>query len=141
MTYNEKSAWVMTLALLVGAAVYFNTVASLSTAGQGVASPSLPTLVVCTVVIVVVAVAGHIVAAVLAPDDAQPSADERDRRIFDRAGHLAGYVLGAGTLGGLGGYLFTHDGHLLFYTVFASLIASQVAEYALQIYYYRRGIQ
>jgi len=49
-------------------------------------------------------------------------------------------VLGFGIFAGLWSYYFQRDGNLLFHIAVASLIASQVAEYALTILFYRRGV-
>jgi hypothetical protein len=35
---------------------------------------------------------------------------------------------------------FTYDGNLMFYIVFGSLMASQIAAYLCQIAMYRRGV-
>ena len=56
------------------------------------------------------------------------------------AGNISGYVLGFGIFAGLWHYYFLADGNMLFHIAVASLIASQVAEYALTILFYRRGV-
>jgi len=140
MPFHEKSAWIMSLALLLGGALYFAAVAAMSSAAGELVPPVLPAVIVYTFLLVIVAVAGHIVAAVFAPKEANAPLDEREKRIADRAGHLSGYVLGAGVLAALGFYLFSYDGNALFYGVFASLMLSQLAEYALQIFFYRSSV-
>ncbi|UTF58967.1 hypothetical protein [Gilvimarinus sp. DA14] len=136
MSFQEKSAWVMLLALMLTAALYFYSVLTLSTA-EGLAPPLLPTLVVYTVVLVVIAIVGHIAAALMAPKEANAAVDEREKQIADRAESQAGRVMGFLLMLSLLVYLFTYSGHLLFYSVFASLIIGQVAEYLLQIFYFR----
>jgi hypothetical protein len=86
------------------------------------------------------AIVGHIVIAALAPKDADVPVDERERHIFNRAGHYSSNVFGAGILLSLGIYLLSNNGDLLFYAVFASLMAGQIAEYILQILFYRTSI-
>ena len=100
----------------------------------------MPVLLVYAVIIVVTAVVGHIVLAVLSPNDAQASLDERERKIIDKAGHLSCYVFAVGTLLSLGAYIFIFNGNMLFYGVFGSLMLSQLAEYFVQIYFYRSVI-
>ncbi len=75
--------------------------------------------------------------AILAPKEANAAADERERSIFDRAGHYSSYFMGAGVVMSLGAYMFVRSGDLLFYTVFASLMVGQIMEYVFQIVFYR----
>ena len=138
MAFQEKSAWIMTLALLFGGGFYYRVVASMSAGGE-LAPPNIGLIGVYTVILVIVAVVGHILVAVLAPKDADAPLDERERKIFDRAGHLSGYIFGFGVVFSLGLYLFSYNGNLLFYGVFASLMVSQLAEYVFQIFLFRRG--
>ena len=140
MAFREISAWIMVLALLLGGAFYARAVAELSAGLGELAPPALPLVVVYTILLVAVAVVGHIAASVVAYRDAGAPADERDRRIATRASHLSSYVLGAGVVTSLGVYLLSPRGDLLFYLVFASLMLSNLAEYALQILFYRRAV-
>lgn len=137
MPFHEKSAWIMSVSLLLGGAFYCAVVGSLSAELGRLAPPNLPTVVIYTVILTILAVVGHIIAAIAAPKEANGPLDERERRITDRAGHLSSYILGLGVLLALTAYLFSYDGNLLFYGVFASLMLSQLGEYALQIFYYR----
>ena len=140
MPFHEKSAWIMSAALLIGGAFYGATVWGMSAALGDLAPPNMPSVVLYTILLVVVAIAGHIVAALLAPKEANAQLDERERAIADRAGHLSGYVLGVGVLLSLGVYLFAYSGPLLFYGVFASLMLSQLAEYLIQIALHRGSL-
>ena len=140
MTFHEKSAWIMALALSIGGLFYAVTVLSMSSGLGELAPPVIPTVVVYTVILVVLAIVGHIVAVAFGPDDADEIVDERARRIADRSGYLSAYVLGIGVLVALGLYLWSYDGNLMFYVVFASLMLSQLFEYVVQIALYRRGV-
>jgi hypothetical protein len=140
MPFREKSAWLMSFALFAGGSFYFRAVAEASAALGDLAPPNLPTLVKYAVILIVIAVVGHIIIAVLAPDEANETTDERERRAADRAGHASGYVLGIGVLLALGLYLFTHDGNAMFYLLFASLMLSQLVEYGIQILLLRTKI-
>lgn len=137
MPFQEKSAWIMSLALLIGGALYFGVVAVMSAASNQLAPPILPIVVVYTVILVIVAILGHVVIAAMSPKDANAPLDERDRRILDRAGHVSGYVFGVGVVLSLGLYLLFYSGNALFYGVFASLMIGQLAEYAIRIFLYR----
>ena len=140
MSFQEKSAWLMSVALFAGGVFYFRAVADASAALGELAPPNLPTLVTYAVILIVIAVVGHIVIAALAPDDANEAIDEREKRANDRAGHLSGYVLGVGVLLALGVYLFTYDGNVMFYVLFGSLMLSQMAEYGIQVLLLRTRI-
>ena len=140
MAFHEKSAWIMSLALLLGGIFYFGVVARISSAVGHLAPPMLPLVAVYTGILVVVAIAGHIVIALIAPKEASASLDERERQLAVRAGHHSGVVFGAGVILSLGLYLFSYNGNLLFYCVFGSLMISQLVEYSLQIVLYRTTV-
>lgn len=140
MAYQEKSAWIMSIALIAGTIAYFGLVQSLSGGDGALASPSIPMIMKFTFVVVVVAIVGHAVTAALAPSEASAELDERERQIMVRAGHYSGYVFGFGVISSLGVYLFVHNGDLLFYSVFASLLLSQIVEYLTQIVLYRTAL-
>lgn len=137
MPFREKSAWIMSAALIFGGIFYFRTVLSGSSQSGHLVSPGLPLILSYTGYLVTIAVVGHIVATALAPKDADAPVDERERQIFIRAGHYSSYVVGAGTIMSLGLYVYSNNGDMLFYTVFASLLVGQIVEYLLQILFYR----
>jgi hypothetical protein len=140
MPFSEKSAWVMTLALLVGTVCYVGVVGAMSVELGRVAPPLLPIVAVFAGILTVLAAVGHAVIAALRPREATTTLDERERAIVVRASHRAGIVLGAGSITALGVYLFTYDGDLLFHGVFASLVLAQLAEYGMQIVLHRSRI-
>ncbi len=130
----------MSLSLLLGGVFYFGVVAAMSAEIGQLAQPILTVVTVYTLILIVIAIVGHIAIAILAPKDANAPLDERERRIFDRAGHASSYVFGAGVVLSLGLYLFSHSGDVLFYSIFASLMIGQLAEYAIRIFFYRAAI-
>ena len=140
MPFQEKSAWVMSIALLAGGTFYIKSVAAATAALGSLAPPNMPSLLTYTVILIVIAIVGHIVIAAFAPEDANEATDEREKRANERAGHWSGYVLGLGVLLALGLYLFTYDGNVMFYVLFGSLMLSQLVEYALQILLLRTSI-
>ena len=139
MAFQEKSAWIMIVALALSGVFYFLTVAMMSTTGE-LAPPVLPVLVTYTVALTVLAIIGHVCISVFAPKDANARSDEREKLIGHRAAHWSGTVLGVGVVLSLVTYLVSYDGNLFFYAIFASLMLSQLLEYALQIVFYRTGI-
>lgn len=140
MPSREKSAWIMSIALLSGGLFYFHSVLSAWFEFGQLTPPVIPHILGYTGILVVVAIVGHIVAAALAPKDANASVDERERQIFVRAGHYSSYVFAVGVLISLGIYVVSGSGDLLFYTVFASLMVAQIVEYFFQILFYRTSI-
>lgn len=140
MSFREKSAWIMVVALLAGGFFYFRAVLQGWLDSGELVSPAIPSIVAYTACLVVIAVAGHIAVAAFAPQDADAPVDEREKLIFDRSGHYSSYVFGVGVLASLGIYVLSGNGDLLFYTVFASLMLAQIMEYLLQIMFYRTSV-
>jgi len=137
MSFLEKSAWLMTFALLISGVLYFNTVMSTSEELGQLAVAHLPSMIIYTIILCLVSIIGHIVIAILSPKEASAKHDEREQKIVFKASHFSGYVTGTCIVSSLGLFLFHHDGSLLFYTVFGSLIISQLSEYLLQIFFCR----
>ena len=140
MPFKEKSAWIMASLLLLLGSAYFYIVAAISSETGQLATPMLRLIIIYTVILVILSIVGHTVIGILAPKEANAAADERERGIFDRAGHYSSYFVGAGVVMSLGAYLFLRSGDLLFYTVFASLMLGQIMEYVFQIVFYRTSI-
>jgi uncharacterized membrane protein (DUF485 family) len=139
MSFHEKSAWIMSLSLLLGGALYFILVSSMSAEAGALPAPAVPALVVYTLLLVVLAIVGHLVVAIMAPGAANNPPDEREHRIVARASHISRYVIASGAVLSLMLYLVTHSGDLLFYGVLASLMIAQLSEYLLQIIFIRVG--
>ena len=140
MPFQEKSAWTMLAALLCCGLLYCAQITSMSPSIGELARPTMPIVIVYTVILVVVAIVGHIVIAIFAPEEAKASIDERERKIVDRAAHLSAYVFTIGVVLSLILYMISYDGNMFFYTVLGSLVIGQLAEYAFQIYFYRAGL-
>jgi uncharacterized membrane protein YozB (DUF420 family) len=130
----------MSAALLLGGMFYFAQIMSMSSSFGELAPPTIPIIIVYTIILMVVAILCHIATAIFAANEANASSDERERKIFDRAAHLSSYVLATGVVLSLGFYLISYDGNMLFYGVFGSLMISQIAKYAFQVYLYRAGL-
>ncbi|MEL6663449.1 MAG: hypothetical protein AAFR33_10640 [Pseudomonadota bacterium] len=139
MTFIEKSAWIMFFALGVSGAFYSWTVYTVSLELGETAPPNVGLIALSTIIIVAFAILGHAFAALGNPADADAPEDERDKQIAWRSGNISGYVLGIAAMFGLWHYAFLGDGHLLFHTVVIGLVLSQLAEYGLSLWFYRRG--
>ena len=140
MSFQEKSAYVMVIALLLGGGLYFYEVLSQSMGLETWVSPVLPGLIQLTFTLVIISIIGHIIIAAMSPKEAEAKLDEREKQIFNRAGSFSGGFLGFVVILSLGCYLISEDGVLLFYTVFAGLIVSQLTEYMTRIFLYRTAL-
>ena len=139
MSFREKTAWVMMIILIAGGLFYFNMVWKASQALGDVAPPIIPFVIAYVVLIVIASILVMTALAIATPSEANAPADERERRAESQAGNLSGYVLGFGVITGLLHYAVNMNGNVLFHIAFASLMLSQIAEYGLQIWYYRKG--
>jgi hypothetical protein len=138
MSFKEKSAWVMFVALICGAFFYADALADYLIEDDDINLIGIVVLYV--VIIVVVSIIGHIIAALTFVKEAETPADERDKIISTRANSMSSYILGFGAVSGIIFYLLLGDGDMLFHFVLASLTLSSIAEYGLQIYFYRTGV-
>lgn len=138
MPFREKSAWAMTVLTALAGLYYLNLVVSASR-GLGALAPPDGPFVAFVIVVVIGSVAVQIVLAASSPREADAPADEREGPALQRAGNWSGIVLGLGAVGALLHYLRHGNGDLLFHSVLASLIVSQIAEYAFQIVLLRRS--
>lgn len=140
MSFQEKSAWVMCFALIVSGAFYAWTVLALADVLQMVPPPNAGGLAIGVIIIVAIAILGHAVAALGNPADANAPEDERDRLVVWRAGNLSGLLLGVVCMLSLFAFAVWGSGNLMFHMIVAGMVLSQLAEYALTIWYYRRGV-
>jgi hypothetical protein len=138
MSFREKSAWLMTV-LMAAAGLYYLDAVRAASRALGETAPPIAVVIGYVVLVVVASVVVQIVLALSSPREAKAPADERERLVEQRAGHWSGIVLAVGTVASLGHFLVRADGNMLFHLVVASLILSQLAEYAFQIALLRRG--
>lgn len=135
MSFREKIAWLM-LVLLGGAALWY--LAVLHGLGGG-APPAIGTLLQVAGLLTIGSIIGSVVLAILARDEAQAPADERERLVALKAGRAAHLTLICGVLAALGWFALFGSGLRLFHFVFASLIVAQTVDYAAQVFLLRRG--
>ena len=140
MPFREKTAWGMGLILILAGIFYFQKVAGLSGELGHTAPPDLGFVIAYVVLVVVASIIVSIVLTMATGKEANAPADEREKLIRDKAGHWSGYVLAVGVVAGLWNYGWLQDGNMLFHIAFGALMLSQIAEYAFQIFLYRRGV-
>lgn len=140
MSFKEKTAWVMGAIMIVAAGFYFNMVAKASAALGDISPPVIGFVIAYVVLVVIMSIVAMIVLTIFNHRDADQPTDEREKQVIDKAGHWSGYVMAIGVVLGLFHYSIHQNGNMLFHIAFGSLMASQIAEYALQIWFYRRGV-
>ena len=140
MPFREKTAWAMTVLLTAGGVFYFDKVVRLSRALGETAPPIIGFVIAYVVLIIIGSIILMSALGASSGKEAEAPADERERRIQDKAGHWSGYMLAFAVFGALLNFSVDGDGNMLFHLVFASLMVSQIAEYVFQIVLYRRGV-
>jgi hypothetical protein len=140
MSFREKTAWGMGLILILAGAWYFAKVVSVSQALGHTSPPELSFFIGYVILVVIASITVNVMLAAASGKEANAPADEREKAILDKAGHWSGYLLALGAFAGLWHYGWLGDGNLLFHVIFGALMLSQIAEYAFQIFLYRRGV-
>jgi hypothetical protein len=140
MSFREKTAWGMGLILILAGAWYFSNVVSVSNALGHTSPPDLRFFISYVILVVITSIIVNVILAIMSGKEANAPADEREKAILDKAGHWSGYVLAVGAFGGLWHFGWLGDGNLMFHIIFGALMLSQIAEYAFQIFLYRRGV-
>lgn len=140
MGFHEKTAWAMGAILTLSGLFYFHKVLAVSEAIGETAPPIIGFVIAYVVLVVIASIIVMSVLAASAAAEANAPADEREKRVIDRAGHWSSYILAFGVALGLLHFWTQRDGNFLFHVCFASLMLSQIAEYGFQIWFLRRGI-
>ncbi|WP_156313619.1 hypothetical protein [Erythrobacter sp. SG61-1L] len=137
MSFREKSAWAMGAVMLVTGGVYLRVMLALQ-ADAPVREQILP-LMLWVLLVIGLSILVHVPLAMAERKAAQQPADEREQLAIARAGRWSGVVMSVAAVSGALLYLAHGNGNLLFYSVIMALILAQFADYALQIWFFRRG--
>ena len=135
MSFREKSAWVMGAIMLATGLWYAQLVAAAPQA------PVIGPLIPYVLAVIVLSIVAQVILAIASPKEADSPADERERAAIDRAGHFSGAVLGFGVITAIVMHIGGWSATLLVHAIVGALIVSTIAEYALQIFYFRRAIR
>lgn len=133
MSFREKSAWTMAAVMLI-AGIFYAWLVS-----HGAEAPVIGPLIPYVLLVIILSIAVQIVLAIASPREALAAADEREKQVIWRAGHLSGIILAIGLSASGAVYVVHPFGNMLFHHMLGALIVAQIAEYLLQIYYLRRG--
>ena len=137
-SFREKSALAMLILWLLVTAFYIVEMAPWRWTMHSIHAPMKP-FVVATIAIIIGSIIVQAVLGARDPKEASAPADERERPILDKAGSWSGTVLGVGCVASILHYLQHGSGDLLFHTIFLSLILSSLAEFAFQLWLFRRA--
>lgn len=133
MSFREKSAWIMGAIMLVTGLFYADLIAGAPAAPM--AGPLIPFVLAVTVLSII----GQAIIGIAWPREANTPADEREAIAIDRAGHWSGNLLGLGVIGAIAFFAMGHQGNLVMHGLVLALIVASLVEYALQIWFFRRG--
>ena len=140
MTFREKSYWASLVIMSVVWVNYFVRVQPSLADGSITRAESVVLFFGALVALIVLQIVVHIGLAVTNPKTADQAADERDRIISHKAGNVSGWVLGFCVVM-IGAYAMFMDisSVLIANLLLLALVLSHCAEYALALFYYRRG--
>lgn len=133
-SFEEKSAWVQLLGLGVVMGGYLAISANKMAQGVTTIGTYVPIFVGAIVLLIIVQIIGHILAAMTGP--AEPR-DERDRLISWRSEANASWVLGLGAFGAITALILNATPVWTAHILIAALYASEMLKLALQAVYYR----
>ena len=136
-SFEAKSAALTFIALVVVLALYSLVAGRMLLVGvtESVV-PYVPILLLATVLLVGILVAGHLLAA-LGSERIDPP-DERDRAIADRAEARSSWLLGLGVLAAIFGLALPIGPAWIANGLLACLFASEILQYGLRVLAYRR---
>jgi archaellum biogenesis protein FlaJ (TadC family) len=141
MSFREKSAWVTLIALVLLAVAFLIAVLSPWILSPTPGGREIDILFISIVAFVTVEVVAYVVLRWQSPRDARTPKDERERLIEIRSRAIAYYAFTAVVF--VGTFVALHvvgaNQFDMGWLVLCSFVASQIVNYGLRIFYYRRG--
>ena len=134
---EERSVWIQLVSLAVALGGYFITAGVLLLNEVTELAAYVPLFVLAVVVVIVINVVGHVLAAIAGRTD---GADERDRVIVWRAEAGSGWVLASGVFFAICALIFKVAPVWIAHLLLLSLFLSETLRCALQLRYYRAGM-
>jgi hypothetical protein len=135
-SFEERSAWIQLAGLGVSFAGYLFIASRMLASGVRALPAFAAVLAVSVALLIVILVAGHIVAAATGRTDDR---DERDRLIDWRAEARSGWLLAAGVIVGLGCMVAGVPNVWTANLLLAALYVAEMLRLTLQVVSYRRG--
>ncbi len=136
-SFEEKSAWIQLLSLLVVIGGYLVVATSMIQNGVTHLAAFIPLFAAAVVLLVIILVAGMIVVAAASGSQTR---DERDRLIGWRSESNSSWILGGGVLIAIGAMTVAIANVWVAHLLLFSLLLSEVVKFGFQIIYYRKGI-
>jgi len=140
MSFREKRAWVTLIALLLVLALFWLHISP----RQMLAPPQnmwvLHVLMLTISTFIVIELVAYVVIRLRSPHDARTPKDEREQLIELKSTAVAFYVFAILSLGGIFVTLYVGANEVgLGFVVLLSFVIAEIVNYAMRIYYYRRG--
>jgi hypothetical protein len=132
-SFEEKSVWIQLVGVVVALGAYFVVAGLMLAHGITILVAYVPLFAVAVVLLVVILVGGHVVAALTGRSEPP---DERDRMIEWRGGGGAA----TGVFAALGALVLSVEAVWVAHVLLLSLFMAEVARFGLQLVYYRRGV-
>ena len=136
LSFIEKSVWIQLVGMLVVLGGYFVVAGIMMANGVTATQPYIPLFAVSVVLMTIVLVAGHTLAAVTGKPE---GSDERDRLIGWRSEANASWIVGVGVILATTGLVFGMERVWVAHLLLLSLFISETVKYTFQLVYYRRG--
>lgn len=141
MSFREKSAWVTLITLIVVSVTFMLHLPTPWTLTPEPSGFMFRVLLLATGAFIAIEVVAHIVMVISSPRDARTPKDERELLIELKSTRVAAFVYAFLSLGSLFVAL-----HMVFanvigiaYLILIAFVISEIINYAMRIYYYRRG--
>ncbi|ROQ20501.1 hypothetical protein EDC38_1107 [Marinimicrobium koreense] len=135
LSYREKSQWLMLLALILVYGHYFVRV--IPGHGADVSDHQVWLIGGTIIAIIILSVIGQVVLAIL--EKPEPS-DERDQLIALRGTKIKSILLAVGAIGAITAAVTLTGNFWLVQILIFSLVLSEIADTAVQLYHYRWGM-
>jgi len=136
-SFQEKSVRIQLVGMVLGLGTYFVLAGRMLTSGAREMPAFAVLFMIATVLMVILLVAGHIVAAIAGKPEGR---DERDRLISWRAEHSSSWVVTAGDFGSVACMVFGIENVRTANLLLLSLAVSEMPGLVLRLAYYRRGV-
>lgn len=137
-SFEEKSVWVQLVGMVVGLGWYFVVAGVMMWNGARVLPAFAPVFAVAVVLLVILMIVGHAVAAVMSRPEPR---DERDRIIGWRAESRASWLLAAGVVTAIFGMIVGVENVWTAHLLLAALFLSETVGLSVRLVYYRRGVR
>ena len=141
MSFREKSAWITLVTLIVLCLLFFSQMPRPWTLSPAPDGSMFHLLLASIVAFVAIEIVAHVVFVVFSPRDARTPKDEREKLIELKSRAVAFHVYIALSMGGtfVALHLVGTNAIGLAYLLLLSFIVSEIVNYGLRIYFYRRG--